>query len=399
MPAVALFLITGLVCAGLVTGCGSSGGGPTEPDGIALTLGAGAVQVAQTVSVQALLTYPKRVDGYDWYVDGVLGGNSMLGTITQTNPATYTAPPAVPAAGEVVISAVSQSDSTMTASDTLAVLFTIKHVDVSVGSNTSGGGAWNNPLKTVTYALSEIASDGDTVLVHAGVYDQAAGEGTSFYIPEGVTLRGVDADSCVLDVEGNVTPANGATFESFTMTVPERVIPSHGIYTSSTCTIRDIHTSFPYQYSAIRAFEDATPLIENCEIINASGTVSDRGMELVYGTHAIVRNCTISGWSYGIFANEDSDPLVEGCWFHGNSIGFMNYGGTPATTDPDLGGGARGSLGLNTIQDNDCGVHNRTAMTIWALYNTWDNVPPVEGPPYPCDIENAGGGVVLTQAP
>ena len=122
-------------------------------------------------------------------------------------------------------------------------------------------------------------------------------------------------------------------------------------------------------------------------------------MELVFGTHAIVRNCTVSGWAYGIFANEDSDPLIEQCWIHGNGTGVMIYGGTPDSTNPDLGGGARDGVGLNTIEDNTgAGVKNQTPLTIWALHNTWDHDPPTEGPPYPCDLENNDGGAILTQA-
>lgn len=384
----------------LLAGCGSSGGGgPTEPNGSLVTLGATSVQIARTVSAEATLTYPYRDEGFDWYVNDILGGNSMKGTITQSNPATYTAPPAVPTGGQVVIRAVSRSDTTLWAADTLSVLFTIKHVDAAAGINTSGGGAWNNPLRTITYALEEVADDGDTVLVHPGTYSETLGEDDFIYPGEDVTLRGVSADSCVLEISGYVNPADGATFESFTMSVPAGETPSHAVMSSSTCTIRDIHTSFAYQNSAFRLYNEATPLVEDCEIVNASGTVDQRGMELIFGTHAIVRNCAISGWGYGIFTNTDSNPLIERCWIHGNDIGLIGYGGNPATTDPDLGGGARGSVGQNTIQDNGCGVRNQTAMTIWALYNIWDNDPPVEGPPYPCDIENTGGGVILTQAP
>ncbi len=382
----------------LLAGCGSSGGGgPTEPNGSLVTLGATSVQIARTVSAEATLTYPYRDEGFDWYVNDILGGNSMKGTITQSNPATYTAPPAVPAGGEVVIRAVSRSDTTLWAADTLSVLFTIKHVDAAAGINTSGGGAWNNPFETITYALGKISA-GDTILVHAGTYDDEDLAGTRLTIPEDVTLRGVSADSCFLEMSGSIWPSSGSVLESFTMDIAAGESPLHAVHTTADCTIRDIHTTDVYGHSAIRT-HGGSQLIEDCEIVNTTGVLQSRGMELVFGTHTIVRNCTVSGWAYGIFTNEDSDPLIERCWIHGNDIGLIGYGGNPATTDPDLGGGARGSVGQNTIQDNGCGVRNQTAMTIWALYNTWDNAPPVEGPPYPCDIENTGGGVILTQAP
>jgi len=380
----------------LVSGCGSSDGGPSAPDGMTVTTGAPKVQISRTVSVEATYTYSKRESGFDWYVDDILGGNSMLGTITQSNPATYTAPPAVPGAEEVVITAVSQTDTTLSAVDTLAVVFTIKHVDADSGNDTSGGGAWNNPFETIAYALGQISA-GDTILVHAGTYDDEDLSGARITIPEDVTLRGVSADSCFLEMSGSIWPSSGSVFESFTMEIAAGESPLHAVHTTADCTIRDIHTSQVYGNSAIRA-HGGSQLIEDCGIVNTSGVLQSRGMELVFGTHATVRNCTVSGWSYGIFANEDSDPLIEQCWIHGNGTGVMIYGGTPDSTNPDLGGGARDGVGLNTIEDNTgAGVKNQTPLTIWALYNTWDHDPPVEGPPYPCDLENNDGGSILTQ--
>ena len=394
-----LFLTSALIGSAFVAGCGSSGNGTTAPNGVAVTMAESQVQLARTVSAQAALTYPYREDAFNWYVNDILGGNSMSGTITQTNPATYTAPPAVPAAGEIVVKAVSQSDTTLWAADTLAVLFTIKHVDRLNGNDAAGGGAWNNPLKTITYTLQQAAEEGDTVLVHPGTYNAALGEDDYITPGQDVTLRGVSADSCILEIEGYVNPADGATFESFTMAVPMGEDPNYAIHTYADCTVRDIHTTYSYDRSAIKLI-GGTQLVEDCEIINTSGVIDDRGMELVDGTHVTVRNCTFTGWSYGIFVNNESDPLIEGCTFSGNMDGVNNNGGTGMTSEPDLGGGARGSLGGNTFTGNtQAGVLNRTASFIWALYNTWDNTPPVEGPPYPCDIENTGGGTVITQAP
>jgi hypothetical protein len=115
----------------LVPGCGGESG-PLEPTGLAITLGSQRVQITRSIEVAALNTYPAARDEHpdcDWYVDGILGGNAMKGTVTQTNPATFTAPSAVPAGGAVEISAVLQSDSSFTASDTLAIVFTVRYGD------------------------------------------------------------------------------------------------------------------------------------------------------------------------------------------------------------------------------------------------------------------------------
>ena len=89
-----------LAAIALIAGCGSDGdGGPAEPVGIAVTLSKSEVQLTQTVTADAQYTYARNGSpDCHWYVDGVLGGSAEKGTITQTNPATYTAPPAIPAA-------------------------------------------------------------------------------------------------------------------------------------------------------------------------------------------------------------------------------------------------------------------------------------------------------------
>jgi hypothetical protein len=61
--------------------------------------------------------------------------------------------------------------------------------------------------------------------------------------------------------------------------------------------------------------------------------------------------------------------------------------------NPDLGGGARGSAGGNTIRNNiECGIYNQTYSVIYAKFNTWTNDPPVAGVDY-CNTST--GGVIV----
>ncbi len=400
-------VVLALVAAGaLLHGCSSNGGSdPVDPNGMLLTVSAERVQVTRTVEVTAVHTYPyarANSPSCDWYVNGILGGNPASGSITQTNPATYTAPPAVPGAGSVVVSAISRSDSTFTAQDTLDIAFTIRYVDPDEGSDLAGGGAWTNRLRTISFALGE-TEQGDTVFVFPGTYDPDNGEGDHYTIPLDVTLRGESRDACFIAGSGDnyslIWMNDGATVEGFTLinTLDEQI----GILAEASGTIRDIATDDWFDHSAIRVKgpnpRDGEPfLIEDCVIVNESSPHSDRGMELIDGTDCIVRNCTVSGWAYGVFINEDSDPLIEGCTFTGNNFGMILFGGSGMLTEPDLGGGARGGAGGNTFRDNvDVGLSNGTEATIWALYNTWGNDPPTEGPPYPSDFQNFGGGSII----
>jgi parallel beta-helix repeat protein len=401
----ALVVSAAALIAGTLAGCGTSSdgngnGGPAEPTGIALTFDQERVQITREIEIEATYTYA-RVDPpeCEWYVDGYLGGNPLKGTITQTNPAVYTAPSVVPpGSGEVVISAASTADSTFTASDTLAIVFTIKYVDADDGSDTAAGGPWVAPFKTITYAMDHV-SQGDTVLVMPGRYDEALGEDEYINVAADVTLRGSHRDSVVISTTawGSIVgPNSGSTVESVTI---ENVESNHAIHvTAPTALIRNVRTVGAYGHSAIRIQGPGNEVVvEDCEIVNDVAPGSERGFEIITDTHSTIRNCTVSGWGYGIFVNTTSDPLIEGCTITGNSDGVISFGGSgDAISQPDLGGGARGSAGGNTIQGNtQAGLKNQCATAIWAQNNTWDNDPPTEGQPYPCDLENSGGGSII----
>jgi len=393
-------------CTGIV-GCSTSGdgdgggnGGPAAPTGIALTFGATRVQVTREVEIEATNTYG-RVDPpeCDWYVDGVLSGNSQKGTISQTNPATYAAPSAVPAGGEVVISAVSRSDTTLTVSDTLAVAFTIKYVDAANGVDAGAGGAWAAPFKTITHALGSI-SEGDTVFVYPGRYDEAHGEDYFFPLGNRVTLLGAHRDSVILAttaVSWIVELQNGSTIQSVTIE-QEDLDTNHAIRTiAESGRVRDVRTVGAYGHSAIRIGALGSEIVvEDCEIVNDVVPGTERGFEIIGGTHSTVRGTVVSGWGYGIMVTQGSDPIIEGCTITDNNVGIITFCGPEDATLPDLGGGARGCLGGNVIQDNtQSGISNGCDTTIWAQNNTWNNAPPSEGGPYPTDIENTGGGGVI----
>jgi parallel beta-helix repeat protein len=297
-----------------------------------------------------------------------------------------------------VISAVSKENASFTAADTLDVVFTVKYVDAGSGSDTAAGGAWVAPFKTVSYALDNIAT-GDTVYVLPGTYDQALGEEDSFHVPSGTTLRGAHRDSCTLvaiDFGYLVRPGNNVAIEHLTVWSPEE--PWHGIYIDTERVwIRDVRLYNAFSSSAVRIeLAESEVLFEDCEIANTEDPGIGRGFEIMNGTHSTIRNTIVSGWGYGIMVSGTSDPIIEGCTVTGNSTGIIAYGGSGAISQPDVGGGARNGLGGNVIQGNThVGLRNRCDTVIWAQNNTWDNDPPTEGEPYPCDLENTGGGSII----
>jgi parallel beta-helix repeat protein len=364
------------------------------------------VQITRSIQVEAVNTYPYARYDYppcDWYVDGILGGNAMTGTVTQANPATYTAPPAVPPGGAVGITAVSRENSAFSASDSLRIAFTVRYVDGDDGNDTSSGGAWTNPLRTLTYALDAV-TDGDTLCVLPGSYDPDHGEAGNFFIPGGVTVAGTSRDSCLVSGSGTdysvVRLGDGATIEG--VTIVNWNEDDFAILTTGGGLIRNVAARGPFDVAVVRAdggrgARTSDVVIEDCEFTNTSSPRTGRALELYYGTRCVVRGCTVSGWEYGLYINRDSDPLIERCTITDNAYGIIAAGGGGLLTQPDLGGGARGSVGGNAVRDNvNVGVFNMTAADIWALDNTWTTDPPTEGAPPPAtDFWNPGGGTVI----
>jgi hypothetical protein len=80
-----LFRLILLACAVLVAGgCGDDGNGPKPVISVEVTPHSTTVEIAQTASIEAEVSGGSD-DALDWFVNDVCGGNSVVGTITQTN--------------------------------------------------------------------------------------------------------------------------------------------------------------------------------------------------------------------------------------------------------------------------------------------------------------------------
>jgi hypothetical protein len=100
-----------LWCAGCSGGQSASGGG--NPGGITVTVfpSATSVVVGQTVPFNATVTGTTNT-AVNWEVAGVQGGNTTVGTITTAG--LYTAPNTLPNPSTVVVTAISQANTTKT---------------------------------------------------------------------------------------------------------------------------------------------------------------------------------------------------------------------------------------------------------------------------------------------
>lgn len=136
-------LIASLVagCSGLNSGSQSGGnGGSTSGVTLSLTPTSATVTVQQSTAFQATVTGSTNI-AVTWQVNGVVGGNSTLGTITG---GTYTAPVSVPNPATVTVTAVAQANTAATQSAAVLVVASnpnqqAQSIPIKLG--TSGGNA------------------------------------------------------------------------------------------------------------------------------------------------------------------------------------------------------------------------------------------------------------------
>jgi hypothetical protein len=399
-------LIVG-VCAvvALWMGCSSdSGSGPSPVKSVSLDPGEMEVEVGHSAVITPTVTGGEN-KGLMWYVNGVVDGNTIFGTITHNSPATYTAPDTLPDHVTVEVRAVSVEDTTKYDSCVVTVTFKIIHVDIETGDDATGTGYAHDPVKTITRG-NQLASSGGTVLVAPGTYDTDHGEVFPIYPKAGVAIVGEDWDSCIIRGStlwgyamdmGAGSTVRKFTFESTAEVVDERW--EHYIYMrSSNIRVDSVRTSERVAYAPIRIRNATNPVVENCVfdvpyLDSASGDAGmNRGFEIIDGNQGtIIRGCAISGFGEGLRITQDASTLVENCTIEGNDYGVAICCASQNPT-PDLGGGARGSVGGNTIRDNvTCGLYNESNNVIFAKFNTWTNDPPVVGTDY---CNTGTGGVV-----
>jgi hypothetical protein len=178
-------------------------------------------QVSVTISPSSLTTVTNATEVFTatvagttntavvWEVNGVQGGNATTGVISTTIPGTanealYVAPATIPS-GSVTVTAVSQADTSKSASVTLTMEAPsrsgVTYYVATTGSD-SNAGSLAAPFRTVQHAAT-IAAAGDTVQVRGGVYNEkvylsGSGNATSGYI----TFMSYPGETAVVDGTG-----------------------------------------------------------------------------------------------------------------------------------------------------------------------------------------------------
>ncbi len=179
-----------------------------------------------TVTLATLATQPftATVSGSSntavtWQVNGVSGGSSGNGLVSTTvlgtsNEAIYLAPGVMPSPASLSVTAVSQADSTKSATATVTIQLPSRSGTVyyvSTAGNDNNAGTLSAPWRTIQKAANTVKA-GDTVQVRAGTYNEiitmkTSGNATSGYI----TFQNYPGEAPIVDGTGLAVGSSGQT--------------------------------------------------------------------------------------------------------------------------------------------------------------------------------------------
>jgi Protein of unknown function (DUF1565) len=157
--------------------------------------------------------------GVTWQVSGVTGGNSTNGLVSTTvlgttSEAIFLGPAAVPSPASVSVTAISQADSTKSASATVTIQLPSRSgvtYFVSTAGNDNNAGTLAAPWRTIQKAANTVHA-GDTVQVRAGTYNEVVTMKTSGNATQGyITFANYPGEAPIVDGTGLAVGASGQT--------------------------------------------------------------------------------------------------------------------------------------------------------------------------------------------
>jgi serine protease len=122
---------------------GTAGSATCAPIEVAIAPATSSVQVGATRSFAATVTNATDTT-VTWQVDGIVGGNATVGTISTAG--VYTAPASVPSPAVVTVAAVSNEDRTRSAAGSVTITAAPAAAPVVAPTSSGGGGAIDTAL-------------------------------------------------------------------------------------------------------------------------------------------------------------------------------------------------------------------------------------------------------------
>jgi len=316
-----------------------------------------------------------------WEVNGVVGGNSTVGVISTTIPGTadealYLGPSNIPNPATVTITAVSQADSTKSASATITMQAPSRSgvtFYVSTTGNDAGPGTPSAPWRTIQHAANMV-HPGDTVQVFGGVYNEivtipTSGNATAGYI----TFESVPGQTAILDGTG-LKVAGGQQIGMFSLA------GTHSYIVIQNFEIRNFQSSTKNAVPVGIDFEGAGSYIEilNNHIHNIVQTLSSCNAAnalamAIYGTQApaSINNITIRG--------NELDHNTTGCSENMSLDGNVQYFAVTSNLVHDNDNIGIDNIGFEGVSPD---VNFDQARDGWDFQNTIYNITSSSNPVY-----------------
>ncbi|MEA3475208.1 MAG: choice-of-anchor Q domain-containing protein [Candidatus Cloacimonadota bacterium] len=193
------------------------------------------------------------------------------------------------------------------------------------GDNTNSGLSENEPLKNISFALMEIASDStypNTIFLSNGIYSSSlTDEKFSFNCRSYISIIGEDEENTILDAENlsNVFyVCNDNNFFIENLTIQNGNIYLGGgiyFYTDSNPTIKNV-TLKNNTGGAIYCRNNCNPIFENVKIKSSPIPVEDVAISLYLNCNPafinsiIEDNYNVNGGTGAIYCNGNSNPIL-----------------------------------------------------------------------------------------
>jgi len=208
-----------IAAALMILGCGDDN--VTTPSGgiiVLLSPEADTINFKDTVEFTAGI-FNSSNDSILWYVNDVLNGNDIFGSITgSSDGAIYIAPDSASSFDTVIVKIVSQEDTTKHDTARLLILDPLYiYVDPATGNDASGTGSSHRPFKTITHGI-DYASIGQTVKAYPGTYSEATGEVFPITPTFGISIKGSGIDQTIIRAPAGTSIDNAAFKIQFDMT-------------------------------------------------------------------------------------------------------------------------------------------------------------------------------------
>ena len=319
--------------------------------------------------------------GVTWQVNGNSGGSSANGLVSTTvlgtsNEAIFLAPSSVPSPASVSVTAISQADSTKSATATVTIQLPSRSGTtyfVSTAGNDNNAGSLSAPWRTIQKAANTVKA-GDTVQVRAGTYNEivtmkASGNATSGYI----TFQNYPGELPIVDGTGLAVGSSGQTgLFSLEGTFNYIVIQGFEIRNFSSSTKGKVPVGIDFE-GAGSNIEIVNNHIHNIVQTLSSCNAANALAVAVYGTEApaSINNLTL----YGNEIDHNTTGCSENVSFDGN-VQYWVMANNKVHDGDNIG---LDNIGFEGVSPN---ASYDQARDGWVFQNTIYNISSTTNPVY-----------------